>query len=156
MLLRSVPGSFMYQKYALHLCSAVEGASVIVTFAIDCWTIHLLGFVLKLDLTKIELIKVTVYSDETILKCHQVSSLKWESWGEERERVGVRLLVVETWWTKKDPFAAVLEGEVAILPLRPSITAGGDTALACLISRSRQPEALNRPSRRMKNVTMVL
>ena len=48
--------------------------------------------------------------------------IEWESWSEERERVGVRLLVVDTWWTKKDPFAAVLEGE------------GGDTALACLTS----------------------
>ena len=38
--------------------------------------------------------------------------IEWESWSEERERVGVRLLIVDTWWTKKDPFAAVFEGEV--------------------------------------------
>ena len=36
-----------------------------------------------------------------------------ELWSEEREsRVGVRLLIVDTLWTKKDPFIAVLEGEV--------------------------------------------
>ena len=42
--------------------------------------------------------------------------IEWESWSEERERrVGVRLLIVDTWWTKKDPFVAVLEGEVVRL-----------------------------------------
>ena len=38
--------------------------------------------------------------------------VEWGSWSEERERVRVRLLIVDTWWTKKDPFAAVFEGEV--------------------------------------------
>eukprot|EP00956_Cyclotella_meneghiniana_P005509 scaffold7065_cov73-Cyclotella_meneghiniana.AAC.1 len=47
----------------------------------------------------------------------------WESGvrSEEREswsHVIVRVLIVDPWWTKKDPFAAVLEGEVVGLRLR--------------------------------------
>eukprot|EP00956_Cyclotella_meneghiniana_P026004 scaffold55435_cov73-Cyclotella_meneghiniana.AAC.2 len=42
--------------------------------------------------------------------------IEWDGrvlWSEERERrVGVRLLIVDTLWTKKDPSIAVLEGEV--------------------------------------------
>eukprot|EP00956_Cyclotella_meneghiniana_P010697 scaffold14972_cov52-Cyclotella_meneghiniana.AAC.3 len=59
--------------------------------------------------------------------------VEWESWSEERERVRVRLRIVDTWWTKKDPFAAVFEGEVIRRRLRQSlITVRRDTALACL------------------------
>ena len=48
-------------------------------------------------------------------------------------RVEFSLLIVDTWWTKKDPFAAVFEGEVvpSTLTLTSTststlITAGGD------------------------------
>ena len=58
--------------------------------------------------------------------------------GVRKERVGVRLLIVDTWWTKEDPFSAVFGGEV-VRPTSTSltlimITAGGDTALVCLIT----------------------
>ena len=69
-----------------------------------------------------------------------------------------RLLIVDTCRTKKDPFVAVFEGEVVRLlrrrrlRLRPSITAGGDTALACLIHHPILLEAAGAANRHAKNL----